>query len=254
MAEGHKENMPNDSRRKFLKYSGTAIGSAVVGGVIGSAITNNYRKAPTAPAAPAPSPAKSAADYNQAPMFFNQAQLQMTEAAAERIFPKDEIGPGATELGVAFYIDHQLASPWGVNSREYRMGPFKPGEVTQGDYQRIQRHEVFTMGLQAMEDASQKKYTKSFTDLAPAEKDAILTSLEKGEIMVVNGVTGKTFFNLLQSLTMEGVYSDPLYGGNKDMQGWKMRKYPGNQMSYTSIIDKDFVAMEPRSLHDHFAH
>lgn len=41
-------------------------------------------------------------DYNRAPMFFNQAQLQMTEAAAERIFPKDESGPGATDLGVAF--------------------------------------------------------------------------------------------------------------------------------------------------------
>ncbi|WP_333474253.1 gluconate 2-dehydrogenase subunit 3 family protein [Paenibacillus gyeongsangnamensis] len=147
-----------------------------------------------------------------------------------------------------------MASPWGYNSREYRMGPFMKGEATQGDYQSMERHEVFTMGLQAIEEASKSKYSKSFVDLANNEKDAILTSLEKGEIAVVTGVTGKTFVNLLRNLTMEGAYSDPLYGGNKNMMGWKMRKYPGNQMSYANIMDKDqFVVMEPRSLHDHFA-
>jgi gluconate 2-dehydrogenase gamma chain len=257
MADKNVENSPDQSRRSFLKYTGTAIGGVVVGGVIGSAISGGFTKKP---ATPAPSPSatpqvQAGMDYNRAPMFFNQAQLQMTEAAAERIFPKDESGPGATDLGVAFYIDHQLASPWGVNARTYRTGPFVKGEATQGDYLSIQRHELITMGLQSMEEASKSKYTKSFVELAPEEQDAILTSMEKGEINVVNGVTGKTFFNQFRVLVMEGVYSDPLYGGNKDMQGWKMRKYPGNQMSYTDIMAKDqFVAMEPRSLHDHFVH
>lgn len=252
MVEEHKQQPASDSRRRFLKVSGAAIGGVVVGGVIGGAIVNNYRrKSPEAPGGSLGVP--PAADYNQAPMFFTQAQLQITEAAAERIFPKDDIGPGATELGVAFFIDHQLASPWGVNAREYRMGPFVRGEATQGDYQSILRHEVFTMGLQALQDASQAKYTRSFIELTDEEKDAILTAMEKGEIPVVNGITGKSFFSLLRMLTMEGVYSDPLYGGNKNMQGWKMRKYPGNQMSYTAIMVKDeFVRSEPRSLHDHF--
>ncbi|TBL72715.1 gluconate 2-dehydrogenase subunit 3 family protein [Paenibacillus thalictri] len=257
MAERQNQQPPSGSRRSFLKYTGTAIGGVVVGGVIGGAIAGGFRKktetpAPETPAAPAP----ASVDFNQAPMFMTQQQLQIAEAATERIFPKDELGPGAAELGVAFYIDHQLASPWGVNAHEYRMGPFVKGEATQGDYQSIARHELITMGFQALEEESKKKYqNKSFIELADAEKDAILTSMEKGEIMVVNGITGKTFFNLLRQLTLEGVYSDPLYGGNKNMQGWKMRKYPGNQMSYSNIMEKDeFVAMEPRSLHDHFAH
>lgn len=255
MADRHKEQPPSDSRRRFLKYSGTAIGGAVVGGVIGGAIVGGLRKNNAAVPAPTPEQPKAAVDYNQAAMFFNQAQLQITEAAAERIYPKDELGPGAAELGVAYYIDHQLAGPWGMNAREYRMGPFVKGEVTQGDYQSIKRNELFTMGLQAMEDASKKKYSKSFIDLADTEKDDILTMLEKGEIMVINQVTGKTFFNLLRNLTVEGAYSDPLYGGNKNMAGWKMRKYPGNQMMYTEIIGKDeFVTLEPRSLRDHFSH
>ncbi|MNQ99892.1 Gluconate 2-dehydrogenase subunit 3 precursor [compost metagenome] len=258
MADKNTHNhTPDHSRRRFLKYTGTAIGGAVVGGVIGSAVSGGFKKdASTSTPSPTISPKpQAAADYNQAPMFFNQAQLQITEAAAERIFPKDESGPGATELGVAFYIDHQLASPWGVNARTYRMGPFVKGEATQGDYLSIQRHELVTMGLNSLEETAKTKHTKGFVDIKPEEQDAILTSMEKGEINVVNGVTGKTFFNLFRVLVMEGVYSDPLYGGNKNMAGWKMRKYPGNQMSYTNIIDKDqFVAMEPRSLHDHFAH
>lgn len=254
MEEKDTERPSNDSRRRFLKYSGAAIGGVVVGGVLTKALTGGFTKPSETPApAPAPGTEASTIDYNQAPMFFDQTQLQLTEAAAECIFPKDELGPGATELGVAFYIDHQMSSRWGVNAREYRTGPFVKGEVTQGDYQSIRRNELFTMGLQSLEDASQKKYSKGFVDLAEEEKIAILTMMEKGEIMVVNGVTGKTFFNMLRTLTIEGAYSDPLYGGNKNMLGWKMRKYPGNQMSYTQIMDKEqFVLMEPRSLRNHF--
>ncbi|NHN31718.1 gluconate 2-dehydrogenase subunit 3 family protein [Paenibacillus agricola] len=256
MEDKHNEQPSSNSRRRFLKYSGTAIGGVIVGGVIGRALSDGFGSTSEVPA-PTPTPATelpAAGAFNQAPMFFTQSQLQMTEAAAELIYPKDELGPGAAELGVAFYIDHQMASPWGVNAREYRMGPFVQGEVTQGNYQSIGRHQLFTMGLQSMEEASRQKYDKGFMDLTEEEKTAILTLMEKGEVAVVNGVTGKTFFNMLRTLTMEGVYSDPLYGGNKDMLGWKMRKYPGNQMSYTEIMDKDqFIVMEPRSLRDHFA-
>ena len=84
-------------------------------------------------------------------------------------------------------------------------------------------------------------------------KSLLALQYPKFEIVVINDVTGKTFFNLLRMLTVEGAYADPLYGGNKNMEGWRMRKYPGNQMAYTDIMAKDeFVAMEPRSLHDHF--
>lgn len=245
----HSDQRQQNSRRRFLKYSGAAIGGVVVTSVIAGCTTkkNTGTPAPTETQPPVQ-------NFNEATMFFNQAQLQITEAATERIFPKDDLGPGAAELGVAFYIDHQLAGQYGNNVREYRIGPFGHAEATQGDYQSIQRHELFTMGLQALDDESNKKYSKGFTELADEEKDAILTSMQKGEITVVTGITGQSFFNLLRSMTMEGIYSDPLYGGNKNMGGWKMKKYPGNQMSYANMIEKDeFVVMDPRSLHDHFA-
>ncbi|RKN70128.1 gluconate 2-dehydrogenase subunit 3 family protein [Paenibacillus ginsengarvi] len=250
MTDQHSEQRQTNSRRKFLKYSGAAIGGAVITGVIAGCTTKGNNTA-----TPPPAETKPVQNFNEATMFFNQEQLQITEAAAERIFPKDDLGPGAAELGVAFYIDHQLAGQFGNNVREYRMGPFGPSEATQGDYQSIPRHAVFTMGLQAIQDESQKKHQKGFAELTDEEKDTILTSLQKGEIQVVTGVTGQSFFNLLRSMTIEGAYCDPVYGGNKNMMGWKMRQYPGNQMSYTDIMEKDeFIVMEPRSLHDHFAH
>jgi gluconate 2-dehydrogenase gamma chain len=45
--------------------------------------------------------------------FFEESEALIVAAAAARIFPTDEAGPGASEAGVIFYIDRQLASPWG---------------------------------------------------------------------------------------------------------------------------------------------
>ena len=59
---------------------------------------------------------------------------------------------------------------------------------------------------------------------------------------------------MLRSATLEGVYSDPLYGGNNNMGGWKMRDYPGSQMAYTDIITKDFKKISPQSLKNHMNH
>lgn len=241
----------SQSRRQFLKYSGTAIGGAIVGGVIGGAIAanrkNNTAKTPEGQTAETPTK-----NYSQALMYFTQDQFDTTEAASERIFPKDDLGPGAKELGVAYFIDHQLASQWGNNGKEYMIGPFIKGEPTQGNYPSIKRHDLFTHGLKALQDTSQSKYQKAFQELTPEQQDELLGLFEKGEQVTVTGGTAQQFFNLLKNFTIEGVYSDPLYGGNKDMQGWKMRNYPGNQMSYTEIMAKDqFVKIEPASLHDH---
>ncbi|GAB2697753.1 gluconate 2-dehydrogenase subunit 3 family protein [Paenibacillus thermoaerophilus] len=255
MEERNGQHPPDRSRRRFLKYSGAALGGAVVGGVIGGAIVgglNNRGGKGNGTGSAGNNKDNAAADYNQAAMFFTLQQLRITEAAAERIFPKDELGPGAAELGVAYFIDHQMASPFGVNAREYRMGPFFKAEPTQGEHVRIPRRDLFTMGIQALEDTAKSKYGKPFAELSDEEKDAVLAMMENGEIPVVDSGTGKAFFNLLRRLTLEGVYADPLYGGNKNMQGWAMRKYPGNQMSYTDIMESDkFVEIAPKSLRHH---
>lgn len=257
MADQQPKQPHDESRRKFLKISGAALGGLVAGGVIGGVVgrslgTNQPQEPPKQGVNDAPANTK---DYNQALMFLNQEQFRITEAAAERIFPKDELGPGAKELGVAFFIDHQLAGPWGMNARDYMVGPFYKSEATQGYQAAFKRHELFTMGLNALREYSQTKFSKAFDTLEGAQQDEVLTAFEKGDEVQLHGIPSTLFFNLLRSLTIEGVYADPLYGGNKNMQGWRMKNFPGDQMSFFDKIDKDEVfKLEPAALHDHLAH
>ncbi|MFF2483416.1 gluconate 2-dehydrogenase subunit 3 family protein [Paenibacillus sp. NPDC058071] len=244
---------PEDvSRRNFMKYTGTALGGAVVGGLIGGVIGNSMMgKEPNAPAVPGEPETKQPVSFTQALMYMTQEQFQITEAAVERIFPADDLGPGAKALGVAFFIDHQLAGPWGINARDYMTGPFHEAEATQGYQLGFKRHELIAMGLNKIRDYTTEKYQKRFTELTPEEQDAVLTALEKDEVKM-KGVPSSTFFQLLRQLTIEGVYADPLYSGNRNMDAWRMRNYPGNQMAYTDYIDKDeFVKLEPQSLANH---
>ncbi|WP_127492172.1 gluconate 2-dehydrogenase subunit 3 family protein [Paenibacillus glycanilyticus] len=249
-----KPNQPQDeSRRRFLKYSGTALGGVVLGGVIGGLVGSNLKQTEKETA---PEPGKSGTapenkDYNQALMFFNQDQFLTAEAAAERLFPKDDLGPGAKELGVAFFIDHQMASAFGTNARDYMQPPYYKAEATQGYQLVFKRRELIALGLDAMNQYSNTKYQKPFVEIAPEEQDAVLTAFETDKTEIKD-VPSSNFFAMFLNLTLEGAYADPLYGGNRNMAGWKMRNFPGNQMSYTDYIEKEeFVKLEPLSLHDH---
>ena len=140
-----------------MRNSGLTVGGLIVGGAVGSlfGMKSSSKTVPTT--APVQ---EMAANPNEALMFFNQNQYQTTAAAAERIFPKDETGPGAKDLNVAIYIDHQLASPWGVNAKDYMMGPFKTPDEKQGGQLRILRKDLFLLGLNGLDDYSNKKYKK----------------------------------------------------------------------------------------------
>ncbi|SFB53987.1 gluconate 2-dehydrogenase gamma chain [Cohnella sp. OV330] len=245
-----RDKVEQPSRRKFLVQAGYAVGGVIVGGALGSLIRPS-KKNETAPQT-GEGTAAEVKNYNRAPMFFNQEQLGIVSAATERIFPADDAGPGAIALGVPFFIDHQLAGEWGFNSREYMSPPFYAGEKVQGYQGRLKRREMFEIGLRELENYSQTKFTKGFAALAPEQQDEVLRAFESDEVKLTT-ISASGFFKMLRSSTLEGAYSDPLYGGNADMNGWKMRSYPGNQMSYADVIDKDFSVIAPSSLQDHLS-
>lgn len=235
------------SRRRFLKNSGIAVGGLAVGGVVGSMIP---WKTGENPSQQTKNQNQNKKNPNQALMFFSQDEFKTTQAATERIFPKDDNGPGATDLGVAYYIDHQLAGSYGFNSRDYMEPPFFHGEKVQGYQGRLKRREIFRFGLRELQNYSQQKHKKNFTDLDNEQQDQVLSDFEKDNAKLTT-VSASGFFSMLRSMTLEGLYSDPLYGGNINMDGWRMRNYPGDQMGYTDIIEKGFQKMEPSSLNDH---
>ncbi|WP_240941139.1 gluconate 2-dehydrogenase subunit 3 family protein [Paenibacillus sp. HB172176] len=245
----------HQSRRKFLVKSGYAIGGIMVSGALASLIgcakkdnannTNNESGADdTKNAVPA--------NYNRALMFFTQQQYLVVESATERIFPEDDNGPGAKTLGAAFFIDHQLAGDWGFNGRDYMTPPFYTGEKEQGYQGRLKRREIFEIGIRELDNYSNTQYGKGFAAIKPEQQDEALKAFESDTVKLTT-ISASSFFKMLRSSTLEGVYSDPLYGGNANMDGWRMRSYPGNQMSYTDVIEKEFTEIAPSSLQDHLA-
>lgn len=250
MAENANQQEKNESltRRRFLKNSGIAIGGLAVGGALGSLIP--FRdKAENGDV----KNEQKTENYNLALMFFTQEQFRMVEAATERIFPADDNGPGAKDLGVAYFIDHQLSGDWGFNAREYMHPPFFKGEKVQGYQGRLRRREIFDIGLRELQNHSLTKYEKNFIDLDEEQQIDILTDFAEDKVQLTT-ISPSGFFNMMRTATLEGAYSDPLYSGNRNMDGWKMRNYPGSQMAYTDVIDQEFKVIAPKSLKDHLGH
>jgi gluconate 2-dehydrogenase gamma chain len=185
-------------------------------------------------------------------MFFTKAlEFSTLAEAAERIFPADENGPGAKELAVPFFIDNQLAGSYGNHSREYMSGPFFPGAPTQGYQSSVYRKDVILLGLQALNDQAQASYKKNFPSLTDAQKDEILTMCEK-DTLKIKEISSAYFFNTLKGMVLAGAYADPIYNGNDNKNGWRMKKYPGHQMAYMGVITNPvFETIEPMSLGDH---
>lgn len=244
--EKKESDKVDQSRRNFIKNSGLTIGGLVLGGVAGGLIGSNSA---TTKSQTTTKPVKSheTKEFTEAMQFFSRKEdFDTLAAATECIFPEDENGPGAIALRAPYYIDKQLASPWGRNVNDYRKRPFKDGQTP------LNRGEIFLQGIRKLDEEGKKKFQKSFRELEEAEQIEILQDFESGKVKL-EYVTSAKFFAMLRQSTLEGVYCDPLYGGNKNMDGWKMKEYPGAQMSYANVIEsKEFVKIEPMSLSDHF--
>ena len=232
------------TRRDFLKSSGIAAGTLVGGGLVGGIVGYNMNGQSNKDK----SDKKKEGSHKGLLFFNNQNDFKILSEATERIFPEDDLGPGAIGLGVPYFIDHQLAGNYGSNAKEYMQGPFHKGEPTQGYQTSLTRAEVFMTGIAALEKEAKKRYDKGFAEIEDKQRDKILTDVQKDKVKM-KGVEASFFFDMLRSATLAGAYADPIYAGNENMDGWKMKDFPGHQMSYIQDIEKDkFQKIKPKSL------
>lgn len=240
------EKPKNYSRRDFLKTTGIATGALIGGGLIGGLVGLNMDKTDQHVSDTSTNHEMSA---NEGLQFFQtQREFNVLSNATERIFPKDDLGPGAIELGVPYFIDRQLAGQYGSNTKEYMQGPFAVGAKTQGYQSRLTRASIFLQGISQLEEEANKRFNKGFSSIEAEQMDEVLTAFQNDEIPMT-GVTSAFFFRLLRTATLEGAYADPMYGGNRNMGGWKMKEFPGHQMAYIEVIEKEtFQKIEPKSL------
>lgn len=199
-------------RREFIDLSANTVGGLLIYGLAG------------APAVVAARPGRVRVPLR----FFTAQEAKVIVAACERIFPADESGPGATQAGAMVYIDRQLAGPYGADKHRYTKPPFAqsaPGPGYQGaeSPRRIYRTGIARLGA-------------DFAALSGAQQDERLANIEK-----------TYFFRLLRQHTIEGMFCDPMHGGNAGLIGWRLLGYPGPQMSYRDQMGKyNGVAYRPK--------
>ena len=117
--------------------------------------------------------------------------------------------PGARDAGVLNYIDLALA----------------------GAYADLQ--DFYRRGLAQLEEHCRATYRESFVRLGAARQDDVIRTLEEGRAAAFTWPTAQEFFNTIRTHTMEGMFADPVYGGNKDFAGWRLVGFPGAQPVFT---------------------
>jgi gluconate 2-dehydrogenase gamma chain len=142
--------------------------------------------------------------------FLNQDDSAAIDAFTDRLMPGAPGKPGARDASVLNYIDLALA----------------------GAYADLQ--DFYRRGCAALEEHCRKAYGKSFALLTEAQQDAVITAMVEGKASGFTWPTPQAFFNTLRTHTMEGMFADPVYGGNKDFAGWRLVGFPGAQPAFTT--------------------
>ncbi len=122
--------------------------------------------------------------------FFTPDQAREFDAISAQIVPTDET-PGAREAHVVRFVDRYVATV----AKDWQPG--------------------FQDAFKRLGDAVAEKTpgNRSFAALSDAEQIAFLTAFEKAN---------PASFDRFRYLTMLGMFSDPVHGGNFNKVGWKL--------------------------------
>ena len=228
------------NRREFLK-------GAVAGGAV--ATTAVVGLAPQV----AQAQQKPAAPVHPGYSFLSLEEAAFVEAVVDRMVPADQYSPKGTDLGLNIFIDRALGGGWGKGDRMYMQGPWKPGHPNQGYQLPLRPAELYRAGIAATNVYCKKTYSKTFDQLPAAQKQEVLEGLRGNKIKFAGGLPANTFFSTMYQTVMEGMFSDPIYGGNRNKAGWKMIGFPGvvavHAQNIDKFRDKKFTA-EPLSISD----
>ena len=189
----------NEARRAFLK--GAAVGAVAGAGLVPEALAQTQGQ----PHGDGGATTAQAHGHGGHGAFLNDEDAATVAAFAERLMPGAPGKPGATEAGVLNYIDLALAGAYSDQQDFYRRG------------------------LSSLDAFCRGTHKARFVELDGARQDAVIAALEQGKATEFSWPSAQAFFNTLRTHTMEGMFADPVYGGNKDFAGWMLIGFPGAQ-------------------------
>jgi gluconate 2-dehydrogenase gamma chain len=278
--DGTQKTGKRISRRAFLK--GTA--AAVTATAAATACQNVPQTETAAVETPLPTLVQypeiqyppSVAPSSERLRFFSPQEARTVEALTARILPGTPDDPGAREAGVVIYIDYLLSLEEGFGERTYREPPYvrtyegdqPPAEQDAGGFptlwvpaSEIKRYgyqhllsprEVYRIALPLIDRYCRDTYGGPFVELSEADQDSLIGDLYNNRVTGFEQFSPSAFFHVLRRHTDEGMFSDPAYGGNRDLVGWSLIGYPGAQRAYTpdEILAENPVPRRPQGLAD----
>lgn len=246
------------SRRFFVKFAGVTSASAA-----GAAIAPGNHSSPNS--TPTSSDISTTANRSLIPAataqdslppaayrtyeFFTPEEALFVEAVVDRLIPSDSVGPGALELGAAYYIDRQMTGIYGQGDRLYLEGSFQQGASTQGYQLPLRPREIYRIGISDVDQYCRNNFSgQHFSQLSPPQQETVLSGMESGEVELET-IPAQLFFNHLLQNTTEGYFCDPIHGGNRDMGSWTMLGFPGARATFIEDVGRaDRVIYPPVSL------
>jgi hypothetical protein len=147
-------------------------------------------------------------------------QSAVLRALVARLVPADANGPSGADAGAATYIETALK------------GALKDlAPLYNGALSAVDAYATATQGA-------------GFTALAAGAQDAVIADIQSGKATGF-AAGSDTFFRALMEHTLQGMFSDPVYGGNKGFAGWNLLGYPGVRMPVPARYQKLDVAVPP---------
>jgi gluconate 2-dehydrogenase gamma chain len=219
----------DEARRAFLlRAAVTAVAGAGVGVVPASLAQAQQHRDQGGGAQPAVHQHPPSTGHGA---FLNADDAATVAAFTERLMPGAPGKPGALDAGVLNYIDLALA----------------------GAYAHLQ--DFYRRGLNSLEAYCQKTYKSSFVTLGAARQDEVIKALEGGKATEFGWPRPQAFFNTLRTHTIEGMFSDPVYGGNKEFAGWRLVGFPGaipvfsteDMLSKDAYAGKEIIGLQARA-------
>ena len=113
---------------------------------------------------------------------------------------------------------------------------------------------LYRAGIAATNAYCRKTYGKPFDRLDAKQREDVLVGLSTGKITFDSGLPVRMFWGTVYQTVMEGMFADPIYGGNRNKAGWKMIGFPGaiavHRENVAKYRDKEFP-QQPRRHRGH---
>jgi gluconate 2-dehydrogenase gamma chain len=197
-------------RRRFLK---SVITMGAVGLPAAEESGQSHAHGPTHVAQAATSPS---AREPRAYIYLTAPEVAFIDAAVARLIPADELGPGAKEAGVTYFIDQQLFGAYGTMAKQYCQVGGRHAAAGLPIAAHAPRRSTASPSARRISTGA-GQYGKTLDELTPDQQDHVLRSLDG--TLALGSVPARLFFILLLINTQEGFFADPMYGGTRDKIG-----------------------------------